>query len=411
MRDGCAGKRALFNVILLLIGAVLLAAPAHGQPYAAPQDTQTQGVAFLPAQELSPLFLGMYRKVMEIETEITKYANKYQVDLDLARAVCMYESGGNPGLRSVAGAQGYFQVMPSTFRSLHVRTNIEAGIKYLGQLTHRFGKQDAILAGYNGGPTRVARGWRLPMETKQYVQGVGYYREVLENYGPSVRKYAEQLGIATVQRGEDWWKLSERLNVPLAQLRLYNPFLAGRTLRVGYRVAYPLEPVATEMPLVEDDGGEDVYYRVRLGDNVIKLAGVFGADLGAVREANDLDPLEALPAGAMLKIPLRTPAKFTTYRVALGDDLSSIAQKLKIDPWAIVQDNRLWSQRMEPGTILRIRVQPPPPRYIVYRVRRGDTLSSIAQRYRTTVRAIQQINSMGRRTRILAGQRLRIRRS
>ena len=61
MRDGCAGKRALFNVILLLIGAVLLAAPAHGQPYAAPQDTQTEGVAFLPAQELSPLFLGMYR--------------------------------------------------------------------------------------------------------------------------------------------------------------------------------------------------------------------------------------------------------------------------------------------------------------------------------------------------------------
>jgi LysM repeat protein len=346
--------------------------------------------------------------VMEIEGDITKYSLKYHVDLDLARAVCMFESGGNPGLRSAAGAQGYFQVMPATFRSLHVRTNIEAGIKYLGQLLQRFGSQDSVLAGYNGGPSRVARGRRLPLETKQYVMGVGYYREVLENYEPSIRKYAEQLSIETVRRGEGWWQLSQRLHVPLVQLRLYNPFLAGRTLRAGYRVAYPLHPKPT---LPADEGDNDLYYRVRLGDNVIKLAGVFGADLDTLREANGLDPLQPLPPGAMLKIPLGTPAKFTTYRVAVGDDLSTIAQRLKVDPWSIVQDNRLWNQRMEPGMILRIRAQPPPPRLIVYRVRRGDTLSSIARRYRTTVRALQQTNSMGRRTRILIGQRLRIRRS
>ena len=40
-------------------------------------------------------------------------------------AVCLYESGGNANLTSRAGARGYFQVMPSTFRSLRVETNIE----------------------------------------------------------------------------------------------------------------------------------------------------------------------------------------------------------------------------------------------------------------------------------------------
>jgi LysM repeat protein len=392
----------------------LLATSAQARPYADPTaaSPQAEGVAFLPAQDLSPLFLGMYRKVMEIEAEIARYSQKYQVDLDLARAVCMYESGGNPGLRSSAGAQGYFQVMPSTFRSLRVKTNIEAGIKYLGQLTQQFGEQDSVLAGYNGGPTRVARGRRLPMETRQYVLGVGYYREVLANYGPSVRKYAEQLGLATAQPGEDWWELSERLNVPLVQLRLYNPFLAGRPLRPGYSIAYPLESAELETTIF-DESSEELFYRMRLGDNIIALASVLGTDLKALREANGLiDPLEAPPAGAMLRIPLGTPvAQFTNYRVAIGDDLSSIAQRLKIDPWTIVQDNRLWSQRMEPGTMLRIRVQPPPPQYIVHRVRSGDTLSSVAERYGTTVRAIQQINSMGRNTRILAGQRLRIKRS
>jgi LysM repeat protein len=345
---------------------------------------------------------------MDIEPDITKYPLKYHVDPELAFAVCMFESGGNAGLRSAAGAQGYFQVMPATFRSLRVRTNIEAGIKYLGQLVRRFGRQDSVLAGYNGGPTRVARGRALPLETKQYVMGVGYYREVLEDYGPSIRKYAEQLGIETAQPGEDWWQLSQRLEVPLVQLRLYNPFLAARALRAGYRVAYPLEP--EPIFLVDDGGDTDLSYRVRLGDNVIKLANVLGADLGELREANGIGPLQSPAPGTMLTIPLGASAKFTSYRVAIGDDLSTVAQHLKVDPWSIVQDNRLWNQRMEPGTMLRIRVQPPPPKFIVYRVRRGDTLSSIARRYRTTIRAIQQFNSMGRTTRILIGQRLRIQR-
>jgi soluble lytic murein transglycosylase-like protein len=100
---------------------------------------------------------------MEIEDEIVRYSTKYGVDPSLARAVCMYESGGNANLTPAAGARGYFQVMPSTFRLMAVPTNIEAGIKYLGQLVHRFGQEDFALAAYNGGPGRVARGrWRSP---------------------------------------------------------------------------------------------------------------------------------------------------------------------------------------------------------------------------------------------------------
>jgi LysM repeat protein len=409
MRVSGPGKRASSEAILLLLGVALLASAAYGQPYASLGQAQADADDgdVLPAEDVSPLFVGMYRKVMAIEAQIIKYSNKYDVDLTLARAVCMYESGGNANLRSAAGARGYFQVMPATFRSLRVRTNIEAGIKYLGQLVRSFNRPDSVLAAYNGGPTRVARGRALPMETKQYVLGVGAYRRVLQNYEPSIRKYAEQLGLATVQRGENWWQLSQRLNVPLVQLRLYNPFLAGRTLRAGYQVAYPLDPE----PIFLAERRDDFYYRVRLGDNLIKLVGVLGADLDAVREANGLEPLQPLPPGSMLEIPLDARVKYKTYRVAAGDNLSTISHRLKVDPWSIIRDNALWDQDLESGMVLRIRVGPPPPKYIVYRVRRGDTLSSIARRYRTTVRAIQQINSMGRRTRILIGQRLRIRRS
>jgi soluble lytic murein transglycosylase-like protein len=168
---------------------------------------------------------------MEIEGDIVRYSRKYGVDLSLASAVCMYESGGNDNLTSGAGAGGYFQVMPATFRLMRVTTNIEAGIKYLGQLVEQFGREDYALAAYNGGPGRVARGRAMPLESLQYVLGVGDYRSVLKMYEPSVRAHAAELGLVTSRKGDDWWTLSRRLQVPLIQLRLWNN--KGRPLRLA----------------------------------------------------------------------------------------------------------------------------------------------------------------------------------
>ena len=124
--------------------------------------------------DLSLSLVGMYRKTMEIEREIERHSERYGVEVVLARSICLYESGGNARLTSQAGARGYFQVMPSTFRLLGVRTNIEAGIKYFAQLRDRFGREDLALAAYNGGPTHVRRRRPMRMETLQYVVGISY---------------------------------------------------------------------------------------------------------------------------------------------------------------------------------------------------------------------------------------------
>jgi membrane-bound lytic murein transglycosylase D len=47
-------------------------------------------------------------------------------------------------------------------------------------------------------------------------------------------------------------------------------------------------------------------------------------------------------------------------------------------------------------------------RFVAYTVRRGDTLSHIARKYRTTVRALQDSNRIGRRTLIKPGQVLTV---
>ena len=113
-------------LVLWLIAVLASGPPAFVEAAAQNSGAQTSPSVVLPIEELSPGFLGVYRKVMEIEDEILEYSRKYDVDPVLARAVCMYESGGNAGLASSAGAQGYFQVMGPTFRALRVPTNIEA---------------------------------------------------------------------------------------------------------------------------------------------------------------------------------------------------------------------------------------------------------------------------------------------
>jgi LysM repeat protein len=396
--------RRYFSSLILAGAFILLASSTYGRA-ALQENVEDPSPGRISLEEqFSPSFLGMYRKVMLIDKNVQAYSEKYDVDVALARAVCMYESGGNAGLRSIAGAQGYFQLMPSTFRSLRVPTNVEAGIKYLGQLVQWFGREDYALAAYNGGPTRVARGRMMPLETRQYVAGVSLYREVLEKYGSQVREQAALLHVTTVRSGDDWWDLSRRLKLPLVQLRLYNPFLATRTLRPGYRIAYPLEQQTDPFQI----NAGTLYYRTRLGDNPISLAFALGVGPDALRDANGLDLIEAVAPGTLLQIPLQAPKKFKTYRVAQDDDLSDIAQRLKIDPWAIVRDNLLWDQQVKPGMVLRIREAALRRRYVIHRVRHGETLGLLARRYRTTIGAIQRANRMGRSTRIRIGQRLHV---
>jgi len=50
----------------------------------------------------------------------------------------------------------------------------------------------------------------------------------------------------------------------------------------------------------------------------------------------------------------------------------------------------------------------PPPIYVYHRVRKGETLSGIAQKYKTSIRAISSVNNISKSYRIIAGKMLKI---
>jgi LysM repeat protein len=369
-------RRSLFSFLLLSI-ALPSSAPAAirgNGPADAPVATAAAAETDLAADQFSPGFLGIYRKVMEIEPEILKYAKKYDVDVSLARAVCMYESGGNGDLTSGAGAKGYFQVMPSTFRLLGVQTNIEAGIKYLGQLIRQFDREDYALAAYNGGPGRVVRGRGLPLESLQYVLGVGHYRSVLHMHEAAVRRAASTLTLSTSRVGDTWEAISKRVGMSVIELRLYNPFLTDARLRRGGRlVAYPR---IGAVPLLQTGDDGRIRYRARLGDNYFNIAFAFEVGLDALRSENGLWRLQVLPPGMVLTIP----------------DADAIMSRAPAVERAAV-------------------VTPPPapePEVRLHRVTRGENLTVIARRYGTTVAELRAANGLRRSSVIRPGQRLRI---
>ena len=373
----------------------------HGVPGKPPQGDNDQ---LLPLTAFSPTLLGMYRKVMEIDGDLKRFTDQYGLDLTLARAVVLHESGGNSSVVSIDGANGYFQVMPATFRSLRVDTNIEAGIKYLSQQVRRFGREDYALAAYNTGPGRVSRNRPMYLETLQYVVQVSDYRNVLKLHETSVRHHALDIQLTRVEEGDDWWSLAQRTGVPILQLRLHNPFLATRALRVGQLVAYPLSP-RSDLFTVD---GDHLTYRARHGDNYLRLAFVMEVGLERLREANGLWRLQTLPAGQRLRIPLEWEALYNDYEIQAGDTLQLVAEKMRSTPWRIIRDNGLWDDQLTEGATLRIRPAAPRPTFVTYRVASGDTLGRIARRHGTSVRAIQSANGLGSSTVIRIGQRLRV---
>jgi LysM repeat protein len=363
--------------------------------------------------EFSRAFLGIYRKMMEIERPILDACKKHDLNPLLAKAVCLYESGGNANLTSWAGAQGYFQVMPRTFSSMGVQTNIEAGIKYLALQYKAFAREDYAVAAYNGGPANLERNRSLRLETVQYVIGVGDFRSLLYNHEAEIRARAAPLLLHTVAEGEDWWSLSRTMGLPMVELRMYNPFLAHRTLKKGQLIAHPAQSEGIEN-LFEVEG-ENVVYTSRPGDNYFHVAFIFDADLDVFRQDNFIWRVQALPPLTRLLIQPKPAATRIMHTVAPGESIAGIAELWESDPWTVVRYNRLWVQAdPAPGTVVAIPKGGTPrkertPSHVTHRIRKGESLSSIARRYGVTVNQIQQANGMSPlNTQIITGRQLKI---
>jgi membrane-bound lytic murein transglycosylase D len=179
------------------------------------------------------------------------------------------------------------------------------------------------------------------------------------------------------------------------------------------------------------------YYKVASGDTLASIGRKYHTTASAIATANDLRPSDTLQAESRLIIPIAPgrggaadrvtfTKKILRYRVRGGDTVLSVADDFGVPPERLRQWNHLHGNRLHPGRILIIHravVEPAPARPAeasarrgttavksnsnnnltasrrrVHRVKPGETLSSIAAEYNTTVAQLQRSNKLASAT-------------
>lgn len=131
----------------------------------------------------------------------------------------------------------------------------------------------------------------------------------------------------------------------------------------------------------------------------------------------DFDDVQLRPCRTIGVVPPPPPPpSVCTYVVKRGDTLSAIARRFRTTVADLAKANRIVNpNRIFRGQVLIVPCDPPaatgqadPPTHQVHTVRRGETLTQIARRYGTTVQTLRRLNGLGAGSRLRAGQQILI---
>ena len=157
-------------------------------------------------------------------------------------------------------------------------------------------------------------------------------------------------------------------------------------------------------------------YVVKRGDTLWGISNQYGVSVTELASLNGVNA-DTLQVGQSLIIPAKSgsnPDNMFLYTVKKGDTLYSIARVYGVNVNSIKNLNYLTSNNLYIGQVLRI----PEiytksddmyvPDYVNYKVKRGDTLYSIAKAYGVTVDSLIQDNALKNNS-LTIGQNLKIR--
>jgi membrane-bound lytic murein transglycosylase D len=432
------------------------------------------------------------------------------------------ESGFNPLAYSHAGAAGMWQFMPATGRMFGLTCNwwvderrdpyksTVAAAEYLNRLYKRFDDWYLVLAAYNAGGGHVSQAIRrsgssdyfdlassnvLHKETCRYVPKFLAVLKIVQNlealgfeplnwdapaepnsirvqpgtdlagladaiglswsdfqaHNPSFRRSAsppsgsspvylsgskiaaakEFLSTAPkrttkgihryrIRSGDTWWRLSRRFDVPLRELKQFNQ-MASNTLHPGQWVLIPRPEAPSGKSGIFVSGAT---YVVKSGDTLWGIARSMGTSVQALQQANPGLSVRKIAVGQKITLPGKTStrqiaSRRANYKVKSGDTLWGIAQRFHLSLSTLVQANGLnQSDPLKVGTQLYIpdigQAQQANSRRtarqarIHYQVQKGDNVWSIARKFGVSPAQVMEWNTLSSRDLIHPGDTLTI---
>ena len=351
------------------------------------------------------------------------------------------ESALNPVAVSRVGATGLWQFMLRTAQGYGLQVNslvderrdphksTEAAARYLKDLYTIYGDWNLVIAAYNCGPGNINKAiarsggkrdywqiyYNLPRETRGYVPAFIAANYIMNFYDKHnicpIESVQEMIALDTVhvENQVHFNQIAEVLDIPLSDIRRWNPQFKKDRVPGNYQEYALVLPINKMYAFLEKkdeimnfrkndyithrentDGylassgasvsgnNENVYYRVRRGDNLSKIASRNGVTVSQLRSWNNLRSTRITAGKSLIvsKKALDTPvqetgeamlAQQTTnpnavtktvneyYRVRSGDNLGKIAQRNKVTVTQLKSWNGLRSDRLSVGKQLIVK--------------------------------------------------------
>ncbi len=206
-----------------------------------------------------------------------------------------------------------------------------------------------------------------------------------------------------VRLRDNLWSIAQRYDVSVGDLRQWNKDAigAGDQIRPGQSLTIILDG---EAPLAEPKS-----YTVKRGDTLSQIATRHGVTTKALGAANNLTAESTIYPGMTLKLPQNAnevSTQPTTHIVQRGETLSGIAERYGLTTPTLMKINKISNPRsLRPGQTLLLSA---PKKATVHTVKRGETLSKIAQKYGVSVTALAKENKISSKSTLRVGQQLRI---
>ena len=334
------------------------------------------------------------------------------------------ESSYNPAAYSKAGAAGMWQIMPATARSLGLELNAalderldpeaatRAAARYLVDATGK------LMEASRSRQPGIAQETVNPFVITSYNYGVNGMRRAIHRIGP------------------DYMEVLNRYKSPAFQVAVknfYASFLAARHVAKNADRYFPR--------MQSDSGTREIRLVLERATSMDRIKGVFGLSEAELKPLNR--PLtrfiwngwRLIPAGYRLSLPWRshrwkreiarlsamTPEKDVpgggTYIVRKGDTACGIARALRVNCSLLIRANDLGKRALiRVGQRLTIPRKPASAALSVasrrsgapssWTVKRGDTACGIARQTGVDCKELIRVNRLGRKARILVGQKL-----
>lgn len=235
-------------------------------------------------------------------------------------------------------------------------------------------------------------------------------------------------GTHTVNRGETLAGVALGHRTTVAALVQANGISNPNRILAGTRLTLPgAVPAAATAP-----APATTTYRVQRGDTLGSIASKAGTSIASLVARNGIKNPNLVRIGQVLSLPAvtagasaspATPAAPTTttppaggatqHVVRSGETISGIAARYAISQAQLITANGLTDGRVYVGQRLALvpsteAAPAPAAAGVTHTIAPGQTLSSIAQRYGTTIRAIQDANGITDPNLVVVGQVLKI---